>query len=68
VHTTTLEDISADRHAGSTKLHRSRAQRTSSVTASGTSSDVTSALRLISMPESTPATASTWNARAVPMP
>jgi hypothetical protein len=32
VQTTTLEDISADRHAGSTKLHRSRGQRTSSVT------------------------------------
>jgi hypothetical protein len=54
-----IEDISAGRHAGSTKLHRSRNQRTISVTASGTSSDVTSALRLIAIPENTPATAST---------
>jgi uncharacterized membrane protein YadS len=35
------------------------AQRTSNVTASGTSSDVTSALRLMAMPANTPATAST---------
>jgi hypothetical protein len=54
-----IEDISADRYAGSTKLHRSRDQRTSSVTATGTNSDVTSALKLIAMPANTPATAST---------
>jgi hypothetical protein len=44
VHTATLEEISAARHAGSTKLHRNSDQRTSSVTATGTKSDVTGAL------------------------
>jgi hypothetical protein len=34
-------------------------QRTGSVTARGTNSDVTSALRLMAMPANTPATAST---------
>jgi hypothetical protein len=35
---TAIEEISADRHAGSTNLHRSRNRHTISVTATGTSS------------------------------
>jgi hypothetical protein len=54
----TLEEISGHRHAGGTQLHCNRRQWTSSVTASGTSSDVTRALRLMAMPANAPTIAS----------
>ncbi|MEA2911375.1 MAG: hypothetical protein QOJ15_3456 [Bradyrhizobium sp.] len=45
--------------SGVTAKKRKEDQRTSSVTTSGTRSEVTSALRLMAMPANTPATAST---------